>query len=342
MASNDYGESRMDRKADRAIDKAAGADDKAAYATADALDTWDGSGDRKAERAIDKAYRADDKALNATDKAVASDVDSALEPQPTANAVGETVGGLSGAATGAALGSLGGPIGTIIGGIAGAATGWWTGRAVSEAATSFDGDEDYYRSQYATSRPADAPDLSYDTARPAYQLGYVAGQNPDYANRNFDDVEVDLRRGWDSQPGGRADWDSVRGYARDAWDRGRDQRLTLAEEQLAVGKRQVQAGEVSLRKEVDTRHVQESVPLTHEEVSIERRPLSGADASNLEIGEQSIRVPLMAEEAVVEKRVVGNEEVLVHTRPVTETKTVEGDVRKERLVTEGLDERLNP
>ena len=273
----------------------------------------------------DKTQRAADKALGSHD-----------EPTTTGDVVGETVGGLSGAATGAALGSLGGPIGTIIGGIAGAATGWWTGRAVSEAASSFDGDEDYYRSQYSSSAKGSG---SYDTARPAYQLGYLAGNNPDYQDRKFDDVETDLRRGWESQSASRADWNDVRGYARDAYDRGREQRLTLSEEQLAVGKRQVQAGEVNLRKEVDTRHVQETVGLVHDEVSIERRPLSATDATNVRIGEETIRVPLMAEEAVVEKRVVGTEEVLVHTRPVTENQTVEADVRKERLVTEGLDQQ---
>lgn len=276
----------------------------------------------------DKAERAADKALG-----------SHGERTTTGDAVGETVGGLSGAATGAALGSLGGPIGTIIGGLAGAATGWWTGRAVSEAASSFDGDEDYYRAQYSSSRPNASTGASYDAARPAYQLGHVAGMNPDYQGRKFDDVEVDLRRGWESQGATGNNWNDVRGYARDAYDRGQDRRLTLSEEQLTVGKRQVQAGEVNLRKEVDTRHVQQTVGLVHEEVSLERRPLNASDAANLEIGEQTIRVPLMAEEAVVEKRVVGTEEVLVRKQAVSENQTVEADVRKERLVTEGLDQQ---
>src|SRR5215207_7379500 len=55
------------------------------------------------------------------------------------------------------------------------------------------------------------------------------------------------------------------------------ERLTVSEEQLNVGKRQVQAGEVGVRKNVETRHVEQEVPLTREEVTVERRPLS-ADA----------------------------------------------------------------
>ena len=284
------------------------------------------------------------KASNAADKALGSH----NEPATTGDVVGESVGGLSGAATGAALGSLGGPIGTIIGGIAGAATGWWTGRAVSEAASSFDNDEDYYRTQHSSRTNATSGSSSsassYDTVRPAYQLGHVAGMNPDYQGRRFEDVEPDLRRGYDSYAGsnkGAASWNDVRGHAADAFNRGQEQRIVLSEEQLNVGKRQVQAGEVNLRTTVETQRVQQQVGLSHEEVSIERRPLSAdsANAGDLTIGEETIRVPLTREEAVVEKRVVPVEEVVVRTNTVTENQTVEDTVRKERLVTEGLEQQ---
>ena len=62
----------------------------------------------------------------------------------------------------------------------------------------------------------------YDNVRPAYQLGHLAGRNPDYASRSFDEVEPDLQRGWTSDVASRhGEWHSVRGYARDAFDRGR-------------------------------------------------------------------------------------------------------------------------
>jgi hypothetical protein len=208
-----------------------------------------------------KTERAADKALGSHD-----------EPRTTGDVVGESVGGLSGAATGAALGSLGGPIGTIIGGIAGAATGWWSGRAISEAASSFDQDEDYYRGHYqsrtgatgtgatgtgatgmgASAGATNTADVSrrhaYDHARPAYQLGHLAGLNPDYQGRQFDDVEPDLRRGYDSYAGSdeRPAWNDVRDYARDAYTSrpgatgsGADARM-----QLQVASGTVSAGEV--------------------------------------------------------------------------------------------------
>ena len=243
------------------------------------------------------------------------------------------------AATGAALGSLGGPIGTIIGGIAGAVGGWWTGRAVSEAASAYDDNDDqYYRTRYSSqgsgSTSGSRASRSYDEARPAYQVGHIAGMNPDYENRSFDEVERDLERGWSSSEGRNyGEWNDVRNYARDGYERGRERRMTLSEEQLSIGKRQVQAGEVELRKTVETEHVSESVPLMREEITIERRPISaGSRAStDVEIGEDEIRIPVMEEQAVVEKRVVATEEVIVNKREVTENQTVEADLRRERV-----------
>ena len=113
------------------------------------------------------------------------------------------------------------------------------------------------------------------------------------------------------------------------------QYLTRSEEELEVGKRQVRAGEVEVRKHVETEHVRETVPVTREDVTIERRPLSGSEAGNVEIGEQSITVPLMAEEAVAEKRAVAKEEVVVKKQAVTESQTVEADLRKERIEVDG-------
>ena len=135
--------------------------------------------------------------------------------------IGEAVGGISGVLTGAALGSLGGPIGTIIGGIAGAVSGWWAGRAIAEAASHHTNDDDeYYRTHFDSSVRGES--RSYDDVRPAYQLGHLAGRNPDYSSRSFDEVEGDLRHGWSTDVSQRhGQWDEVRDYARHAYERGR-------------------------------------------------------------------------------------------------------------------------
>ena len=172
----------------------------------------------------------------------------------------------------------------------------------------------------------------YDAYRPAYQLGHVASRNPDYADRDFDAVEADLRRGWtDDVSQQYGSWDRVRDRARQGFERGRERRLTLSEEQLAVGKRQVQAGEAAVRKTVETEHVRQSVPVQREEVVVERRPISGDRASDVDIREDEVRIPLMAEEVVVEKRAVPTEEIVIQKRVVTEEREVEADLRRERV-----------
>lgn len=110
-----------------------------------------------------------------------------------------------------------------------------------------------------------------------------------------------------------------------------EQRLTLSEEQLAIGKQQVESGEVELRKRVETEHVTESVPLTREEVTIERHAIHEPLAADARITDEEIRVPLMQEEAVVEKRVVPKEELVVRKHEVQEERTVEADLRRERV-----------
>jgi hypothetical protein len=135
---------------------------------------------------------------------------------------GEAVGGIGGVLAGAAIGSAVGPIGTIIGGIAGAMGGWWSGRAVTEAASSVSkNDDEYYRGHYESS-PSRLADRSYDDVKPAYHIGQVAAHNPDYANRNWNDVSTDLQRGWSGDNTKKyGEWNSVSGYASEGFIRGR-------------------------------------------------------------------------------------------------------------------------
>jgi hypothetical protein len=132
--------------------------------------------------------------------------------------VGEAVGGVSGVVTGAAIGSAGGPIGTVIGAVAGAVGGWWAGRTVSEAASRFTHhDDNNYRQAYE-SRPDRLADRSYDDVRPAYQLGHIASENPDYNGKSFEAIESDLQRGWGNDMRSKhGDWAAVRPYAEEAY-----------------------------------------------------------------------------------------------------------------------------
>lgn len=135
-----------------------------------------------------------------------------------------------------------------------------------------------------------------------------------------------------------ADAERDRDHGRDAREfygkrgTGRVERLTLAEEELRVGKRTTQAGAANIQKTVETRHVKEKVPLAHEELVVERRAADRNAGTDGRIGENGeVRIPLMAEEAVVEKRAVPTEEVVIRKEVVRDEKTVEADLRRERL-----------
>lgn len=135
---------------------------------------------------------------------------------------GEAVGGIGGVLAGAAIGSVAGPVGTLIGGIAGAMGGWWGGRAVTEAASKLTkADDDYYRERYESS-PNRVADRSYEDIRPAYHLGQIASQNPDYANQSWSQVQSDLQRGWSADNARKyGEWSTVSSYASEGFARGR-------------------------------------------------------------------------------------------------------------------------
>jgi uncharacterized protein (TIGR02271 family) len=155
-----------------------------------------------------------------------------------------------------------------------------------------------------------------------------------YDHEHFDDDRFFRGRG-DTPSRARIDQDrelDVRNAdLRDTASRDAE-RLTVSEEQLEVGKRQVSAGEIGIRKNVETRHVEQEVPLRREEVTVERRPLS-ADAAtgDIRINDDEIRVPVMREEAVVEKRMVPVEEIIIRKTAKRETETVGADLRRERV-----------
>jgi len=108
-------------------------------------------------------------------------------------------------------------------------------------------------------------------------------------------------------------------------------RLTRAEEELRVGTRETEAGEVRVAKHVETEHVRQPVSVERERVRIERRPVEHAVGRDISIGEDEIRVPVIEEEVIVEKRPVVKEELIISKERVRESETVEADLRKERF-----------
>ena len=175
--------------------------------------------------------------------------------------------------------------------------------------------------------------------------------SPAYDRSAFSsDYETDLRGWYDSRAAatGGAPAAQARGGGRydsalfneDAfWGKRRRKSgaayLTRSEEELAVGKREVQAGSVDVQKRVETEHVKQQVPVTREEVTVERRPVSarGGASSPREgkIGDDEITVPVMEDEIIVQKRAVPKEEVVIRKEAKRDEKTVEADLRKEQV-----------
>ena len=107
-------------------------------------------------------------------------------------------------------------------------------------------------------------------------------------------------------------------------------RVQRSEEELKAGTRERQAGAMKVRKRVRTDREQIEVPTKHEEVSVERVPVSG-EATEAQIGEDEVSVPVTEEEVVVDKRTVAKEEVRIRKDVVEDTEVVEDDVRREEV-----------
>jgi uncharacterized protein (TIGR02271 family) len=119
---------------------------------------------------------------------------------------------------------------------------------------------------------------------------------------------------------------------------GTDDAMTRSEEELRVGTQAREAGRARLRKWVETERVETSVPVAHEEVRIEREPITDANIDRAlqgqDISEGVHEVTLMEEEAVAGTEVVPKERVRLDTETVVDEQRVGADLRQERIEAE--------
>jgi len=118
-----------------------------------------------------------------------------------------------------------------------------------------------------------------------------------------------------------------------------DDAMTRSEEHLNVGTQRVQTGKARLRKYVVTENVTTTVPVSHEEVRLEREPITDGNVGQAldgpAISEEEHEVVLHAERPVVEKEAVPVERVRLDKETVTEQETVTDQVRKEQIELDG-------
>jgi uncharacterized protein (TIGR02271 family) len=114
-----------------------------------------------------------------------------------------------------------------------------------------------------------------------------------------------------------------------------DDAMTRSEEHLQVGTRRVESGRARLRKYVVTENVTQTVPVAHEEIRLEREPITDANIGDAldgpAISAEEHEVVLHAERPVVSKESVPVERVRLDTETVTEQQTVTEAVRKEQV-----------
>ena len=161
-----------------------------------------------------------------------------------------------------------------------------------------------------------------------YGMGGGGGTSADAASYGTDEPDLAASRSYD------------------AGETSSDDAMTRSEEQLRVDTESVESGRARLRKYVVTEQQSVTVPVTREEVRLEREPITDANREDAmdgaDITEAEHEVDLHEERPVVTTEAVPVERVRVATETVTEDQEVTGEVRKEQIVTEGVDDDPDP
>ena len=114
-----------------------------------------------------------------------------------------------------------------------------------------------------------------------------------------------------------------------------DSAMTRSEEHLRVGTETHEVGRARLRKYIVTEQQSVQVPVSREEVRVEREPITDANRGDAYDGpalsEEEHEVVLHAERPVVDTEVEAVERVRLDTETVRGTETVSGEVRKEEI-----------
>ena len=216
----------------------------------------------------------------------------------------------------------------------GVRTGWFLGKThvVPAASVEVSNQAERLRLPYTEEKVKDAPAYDADAdisdaeeAEINRYYGLPTGGMSSTTRSTAADVASTARTGMPSSTTGQRQ--DIR-----TGTRGREEAsMQLSEEQLTVGKREVEAGGVRLRKIVRTETVNRPVELRREEIVIERVPAQNTPGRSTEgsFKEQEVYIPLRREEAVVQKEVRVREEVRARKESQTETQQVSGQVRKE-------------
>lgn len=212
-----------------------------------------------------------------------------------------------------------------------------------------------YRSRWQQRYGTMGSGYRWEDYEPGYHYAYDMYNRPEYQNRSWNEVEPEFRRDWQNRYHDKP-WDRFGESIHDAWDNlthhdrdfGREtttrgtmtgERMTdqnrtmeLREEELRGRKEREQIGEVGARKEVVSEEKSIDVPVSHEEVFIERHPVDRPSDRPIGTDEgEDIRMRVHDEHVVPEKETFVREEVNLGKRQTQDTERVSDTVRREEL-----------
>lgn len=108
-----------------------------------------------------------------------------------------------------------------------------------------------------------------------------------------------------------------------------DAKLRLRKEELDIKKNRVQKGEVELGKEIIEERKEVDVPVTREEVVIERRDINNEASDSPITGEEAIRIPVSEEMVDVDKHTVVTGEISAHKHSIEDTRHIDENLKRE-------------
>ncbi|EQB88887.1 uncharacterized protein (TIGR02271 family) [Clostridium punense] len=106
--------------------------------------------------------------------------------------------------------------------------------------------------------------------------------------------------------------------------------IQIKEEQLDIAKRWVETGDVKIYKETYTKEKSFTVPVTCEELIIEKITFPSSNTGDQEVEKEVIRIPLSEEQIEFRKKNVALENVSVYKEKIEEIKHIEETLNKER------------
>lgn len=179
-----------------------------------------------------------------------------------------------------------------------------------------------YLADEVKNAPCYDPDAQMDLEHEYEIYSYYRGRGPslpDFEKSQTRPADVGERKGFET---GTAAPSATTGQHEET-------RIPLHEESMKVGKREVEAGGIRLRKIVRTETVNQPVELKHEDVVIERVPASGTPAPGTAFQSEDIYIPLRQEEVVVDKETRVREEVRARKTSKSQRETISGTTRTE-------------